>query len=147
MARRKGFLSPRLIRLPYEFVFMKHPLAVLGDSPLPRSLSDRCADKYSLYRTPCALAFVARCSNPFLNIKTNRAVLTDNSVFGTPEGFEPPTFWFVAKHSIQLSYRRISYCQSILSQIIEKINIKIKFFCNRGYGFISPRARARPCVL
>ena len=24
------------------------------------------------------------------------------------EGFEPPTFWFVAKHSIQLSYSRIS---------------------------------------
>ena len=24
------------------------------------------------------------------------------------EGFEPPTFWFVAKHSIQLSYERIS---------------------------------------
>ena len=23
------------------------------------------------------------------------------------EGLEPPTFWFVAKHSIQLSYRRI----------------------------------------
>ena len=23
------------------------------------------------------------------------------------EGFEPPTFWFVAKHSIQLSYWRI----------------------------------------
>ena len=23
------------------------------------------------------------------------------------EGFEPPTFWFVAKHSIQLSYSRI----------------------------------------
>ena len=24
------------------------------------------------------------------------------------KGFEPPTFWFVAKHSIQLSYSRIS---------------------------------------
>ncbi len=23
------------------------------------------------------------------------------------EGLEPPTFWFVAKHSIQLSYKRI----------------------------------------
>ena len=23
------------------------------------------------------------------------------------KGFEPPTFWFVAKHSIQLSYSRI----------------------------------------
>ena len=23
------------------------------------------------------------------------------------KGFEPPTFWFVAKHSIQLSYERI----------------------------------------
>ena len=23
------------------------------------------------------------------------------------EGFEPPTFWFVAKHSIRLSYRHM----------------------------------------
>ena len=24
-----------------------------------------------------------------------------------PEGLEPPTFWFVARHSIQLSYERV----------------------------------------
>ena len=32
------------------------------------------------------------------------------------KGLEPPTFWFVAKHSIQLSYQRICLCQSILPQ-------------------------------
>ncbi len=26
------------------------------------------------------------------------------------KGFEPPTYWFVASHSIQLSYSRISLC-------------------------------------
>lgn len=33
------------------------------------------------------------------------------------KGFEPPTFWFVAKHSIQLSYRRISQCCSLTAYI------------------------------
>ena len=30
------------------------------------------------------------------------------------EGLEPPTFWFVAKHSIQLSYWRRSYSPIII---------------------------------
>ena len=30
------------------------------------------------------------------------------------EGFEPPTFWFVAKHSIRLSYRHIRRLDSVI---------------------------------
>ena len=36
-----------------------------------------------------------------------------------PEGFEPPTFWFVAKHSIQLSYGRKLYL--VVSPFISRI--------------------------
>ena len=28
------------------------------------------------------------------------------------EGLEPPTYWFVASHSIQLSYKRRCYCSA-----------------------------------
>ena len=30
------------------------------------------------------------------------------------EGLEPPTYWFVASHSIQLSYKRIFDCRNII---------------------------------
>ena len=30
------------------------------------------------------------------------------------KGFEPPTFWFVAKHSIQLSYSRLSFSGDLI---------------------------------
>lgn len=44
------------------------------------------------------------------------------------EGFEPATFWFVAKHSIRLSYRRICnfYCSSILTLLEQKVNIFLR---------------------
>ena len=47
------------------------------------------------------------------------------------EGFEPPTYWFVASHSIQLSYKHIFYCSSpddfnIISRIHTYVNTKIQ---------------------
>ena len=44
------------------------------------------------------------------------------------KGLEPPAFWFVAKHSIQLSYQRICLCQSILSQT----TAVVKFFSEKN---------------
>lgn len=38
----------------------------------------------------------------FLSFNKNRSVLLVRL-----KGFEPPTYWFVASHSIQLSYSRI----------------------------------------
>ena len=58
------------------------------------------------------------------------------------KGFEPPTFWFVAKHSIQLSYSRIEKleCFPDSSFIIAQSFLECKhyfphfttFFCGMG---------------
>lgn len=39
-----------------------------------------------------------------------------------PEGVEPPTTWFEAKHSIQLSYGR-TWCNSSFEGVTEAIEI------------------------
>ena len=44
------------------------------------------------------------------------------------KGLEPPTYWFVASHSIQLSYRRISSLSLMRSYIIARAFEKCKCF-------------------
>ena len=44
------------------------------------------------------------------------------------KGFEPPTFWFVAKHSIQLSYSRLFNCFRYNSLATSQSYQKKKFF-------------------
>ena len=47
------------------------------------------------------------------------------------KGFEPPTFWFVAKHSIQLSYSRMSLFPDdslIIAQLQRECKCFFRFF-------------------
>ena len=37
------------------------------------------------------------------------------------EGLEPPTYWFVASHSIQLSYKRITLNSFIIIRPIRRV--------------------------
>ena len=41
------------------------------------------------------------------------------------EGLEPPTFWFVAKHSIQLSYQRVWSIMSTHSLLTAQVSYHI----------------------
>lgn len=46
------------------------------------------------------------------------------------EGFEPPTAWFVARYSIQLSYMRISLSGGIMPPDCDMSTAFCKFFYN-----------------
>lgn len=66
--------------------------------------------------------------------KRRNSVIWQNSFFlARQEGLEPPTFWFVAKHSIRLSYWRKNYqkgtrlSDSLLIIVEHKKNVKYKF--------------------
>ncbi len=68
------------------------------------------------------------------------------------KGLEPLTYWFVASHSIQLSYQRIGSfydCHSIISQRLSKINSKFlkssKFFNSTDFVTTLPNIYGLNC--
>ena len=68
----------------------------------------------SLHRPQDALGFGSPslrvgCSNWFEKRKTHHRTNSVVSLLACLEGFEPPTLWFVAKYSIQLSYKHILF--------------------------------------
>ena len=97
LVRRKGFSEPTSFR------------------PL-RAVPERLCGARDFTIRKCFRAFAVAStytpfggSHPFTLIFLNKKTAQANActVLVRRKGFEPPTFWFVAKHSIQLSYRRL----------------------------------------
>ena len=70
-------------------------------------------------RTVCSTVLLRKTGSRFESLprdKNNRrAPYGALRLLARWKGFEPPTFWFVAKHSIQLSYQRIFETMPIIA--------------------------------
>ncbi len=63
-----------------------------------------------------------------------------------PEGFEPPTFWFVAKRSIQLSYGVTSALFFNSKAIITKTGQIVNTFSKKDSQNYKTRTGVKFCV-
>ncbi len=71
------------------------------------------------------------------HIKVKRLLMTQKPfTVACLEGLEPPTYWFVASHSIQLSYRHIYRTVSIIPRIMKFVKLFFEFF-SKKYTFHS----------
>ena len=63
---------------------------------------------------------------------TEKSRFNNGSSLARHEGFEPPTYWFVARHSIQLSYGRILYLNQRNNNSITHYDAKCKSFYKKS---------------
>ena len=88
---------------------------------------------------------------PFFNHKKTRKPLIHKDLrVARRKGFEPPTFWFVAKHSIRLSYRRVRnrllrYSLSIITQRKQNCKHFLKYSRAKDMGEINSANCKLPC--
>ena len=116
--RVRSFLSPRRVRVPFYHI-NKNRLPVWASdfwyarrdadctqSALLAALSRGgapCGGQQSTGLLPPRRK-PSQGSSPFLSYKQKSPARMGKRFLVRQKGLEPPTFWFVAKHSIQLSY-------------------------------------------
>ena len=68
-----------------------------------------------------ASVFVLWGSSPFQRTKIAKQINICFAILVRWKGLEPPTYWFVASHSIQLSYQRVYVLHFLCSNNITQI--------------------------
>ena len=95
---------------------------------IAKSICNKYSICFSSQKLPYsgASVFVLWGSSPFQRTKIAKQINICFAILVRWKGLEPPTYWFVASHSIQLSYQRVYVlhflCFNTITQIKSKCN-------------------------